>query len=65
MDAIQGAKNQALFRDAADERLRDLNEAFERVMGKKEAPADALSGPSDAAPSELSRPAGRLPMTDG
>ena len=32
MDAIQGAKNQALFREAANERLRDLNEAFGREL---------------------------------
>jgi len=35
MDAIQGAKNQALFRAAANARLRDLHEAFERVMGEE------------------------------
>jgi hypothetical protein len=34
MAAIQGAKNQALFREAANERLRDLNEAFERELGE-------------------------------
>ena len=34
MDAIQGAKNQALFREAANERLRDLNEAFGRELGE-------------------------------
>jgi hypothetical protein len=36
MGAIEGAKNQALFREAANERLRDLNEAFERAMGETE-----------------------------
>ena len=34
MGAIQGAKNQALFREAANKRLRDLNEAFERELGE-------------------------------
>ena len=35
MGVIQGAKNQALFREAANERLRELDEAFDQAMGEK------------------------------
>jgi hypothetical protein len=34
MGAIQGAKNQALFREAANEWRRDLDEAFKQAMGE-------------------------------
>ena len=45
MGAIQGAKNQALFRKAANERLRELDEAFERELGETRRARRATGSP--------------------